>query len=182
MKGPAAKRREGIGFSQRIRLDWLEYTANAVLVGSPEGEIVAALRERLRARFSLGGGRVSGNRDKAASILTRVGVTVPDERRPLRDARRRTGHPHHAIYRTAGCGPPRVSIRDGYLPGRNTPTRRTAIARRRPVRRTRFPRRPTAPPGLAVTVAHPRRRPPVLRSGTWTHPSSPASSSPSSAP
>ena len=121
-KGAAAKRREGIGFSQRIRLDWLEYAANAVLVGSPEGEIVAALRERLRARFSLGGGRVSGNRDKAASILTRVGVTVPDERRPLRDDRRRTGHPHHAIYRTAGCGPPRVSIRDGYLPGRNTPT------------------------------------------------------------
>ena len=84
-KGAAAKRGEGIGFSQRIRLDWLEYTANAVLAGSPEGEIVSALRERLRERFSLGGGRVSGNRDKAVSILTRVWVTVPDERRPLRD-------------------------------------------------------------------------------------------------
>ena len=88
-KGPAAKRGEGrgegIGFSQRIRLDWLEYTANAVLAGSPEGEIVTALRERLRERFSLGGDRVSGNRDKAVSILTRVWVTVPDERRPLRD-------------------------------------------------------------------------------------------------
>ena len=94
MRGPAAKgaagkrgegRRDGIGFSQRIRLDWLDYTANAVLAGSPEGEIVAALRERLRERFSLGGDRVSGNRDKAVSILTRVWVTVPDERRPLRD-------------------------------------------------------------------------------------------------
>ena len=85
MKRAAAKRGEGIGFSQRIRLDWLEYTANAVLAGSPEGEIVAALRERLRERFSLGGDRVSGNRDKAGSILTRVWVTVPDERRPLRD-------------------------------------------------------------------------------------------------
>ena len=84
-KGAAAKRKEGIGFSQRIRLDWLEYTANAVLAGSPEGEIVTALRERLRERFSLGGGRVSGNRDKAVSILTRVWVAVPDERRPLRD-------------------------------------------------------------------------------------------------
>ncbi len=84
-KGAAAKRGEGIGFSQRIRLDWLEYTANAVLAGSPEGEIVAALRERLRERFSLGGGRVSGNRDKAVAILTRVWLTVPDERRPLRD-------------------------------------------------------------------------------------------------
>ena len=85
MKRAAAKRGEGIGFSQRIRLDWLEYTANAVLAGSPEGEIVAALRERLRERFSRGGDRVSGNRDKAVSILTRVWVTVPDERRPLRD-------------------------------------------------------------------------------------------------
>ena len=88
-KGPAAKRGEGrgegIGFSQRIRLDWLDYTANAVLAGSPEGEIVTALRERLRERFSLGGDRVSGNRDKAVSILTQVWVTVPDERRPLRD-------------------------------------------------------------------------------------------------
>ena len=89
MKEAAAKRgegrRDGIGFSQRIRLDWLDYTANAVLAGSPEGEIVTALRERLRERFSLGGDRVSGNRDKAVSILTRVWVAVPDERRPLRD-------------------------------------------------------------------------------------------------
>ena len=69
-----------------------------------------------------------------------------------RDRRRaRTRHPHHAIYRTAGCGPPRVSIRDGYLPGRNATTRRTAITRRRPVRRTRFRRRLTH-------AAHRRRR------------------------
>ena len=84
------KREEGIGFSQRIRLDWLEYTANAVLAGSSEDEIVTALRERLRERFSLGGdrvsgNRVSGNRDKAVAILTRVWVTAPEELRTLRD-------------------------------------------------------------------------------------------------
>ena len=84
------KREEGIGFSQRIRLDWLEYTANAVLAGSSEDEIVTALRERLRERFSLGGdrvsgNRVSGNRDKAVAILTRVWVTAPEELRTLRN-------------------------------------------------------------------------------------------------
>ena len=84
MKRAAVRRGEGIGFSQRIRLDWLDYTANAVLAGSPEDEIVAALRERLRERFSLGGDRVSGNRDKAVAILTRVWVTVPEELRTLR--------------------------------------------------------------------------------------------------
>ena len=33
------KREEGIGFSQRVRLEWLEYTANAVLAGISEDEI-----------------------------------------------------------------------------------------------------------------------------------------------
>ena len=84
MKRAAAKREGGIGFSQRIRIDWLDYTANAVLAGSPEDEIVAALRERLRERYSLGGDRVSGNRDKAVAILTRVWVTIPEELRTLR--------------------------------------------------------------------------------------------------
>ena len=79
------KREEGIGFSQRVRLEWLEYTANAVLAGSSEDEIAEALRERLRERFSLGGDRVSGNRDKAVAILAKVWVTVPEERRTLRD-------------------------------------------------------------------------------------------------
>ena len=83
MKRAAAKHEGGVGFSQRIRLGWLDYAANTVLAGSPEDEIVAALRERLRGRFSLGGGRVSGNRDKAVAILTRVWVAVPEERRPL---------------------------------------------------------------------------------------------------
>ena len=83
MRRTAAKHGGGVGFSQRIRLEWLDYAANAVLAGSPEAEIVAALRERLRERFSLGGGRVSGNRDKAVAILTRVWVAVPEERRAL---------------------------------------------------------------------------------------------------
>ena len=37
-----------VGFSQRIRLDWLDYTAIAVLAGNGKDDIAAALRERLR--------------------------------------------------------------------------------------------------------------------------------------
>ena len=74
-----------------------------------------------------------------------------------RQGSRRCGPPRHSSpastttrqppMRTAA--PFKVRYRDGYLPGRNAPTRRTAIARRRPVRRTRFRRRltATAPPG-----------------------------------
>ena len=74
-----------IGFSQRIRLDWLDYTANAVLAGNVKDEISAALRERLRERFTLDDGRVSGNLDKAIAILTKVWVTVPEGLESLRD-------------------------------------------------------------------------------------------------
>ena len=74
-----------VGFSQRIRLEWLDYTANAVLAGNRSDEIAAALRERLAERFALGDGRVSGNLDKVIAILTKIWVTVPEERRALRD-------------------------------------------------------------------------------------------------
>ena len=74
-----------VGFSQRIRLEWLDYTANAVLAGNRSDEIAAALRERLAERFALGDGRVSGNLDKVVAILMEIWVTVPGERRALRD-------------------------------------------------------------------------------------------------
>ena len=75
----------GVGFSQRIRLEWLDYTANLLLAGNRGEAIPAALRARLAERFSLGDGRVSGNCDKAVSILFRVWAAVPEERRALRD-------------------------------------------------------------------------------------------------
>ena len=79
------KRRGQIGFSQRIRLDWLEYTANLVLAGNPREEIVAALGERLKEKLSVGNQPERGNRDKAITILTKVWVTVPKELQSLRD-------------------------------------------------------------------------------------------------
>ena len=78
-------RRDQIGFSQRIHLDWLDYTANLVLAGNPRDEIVAALRDRLKEKLSVGSQPVRGNRDKAISILTKVWVTVPRELQTLRD-------------------------------------------------------------------------------------------------
>ena len=80
------QRRGQVGFSQRIRLDWLEYTANLVLAGNPRKEIVDALGERLKERLSVGSQPARGsNRDKAITILTRVWVTVPGEFQSLRD-------------------------------------------------------------------------------------------------
>ena len=79
------KRQNQIGFSQRIQLDWLEYTANLVLAGNPRAEIVAALSDRLRDKLSVGNEPERGNRDKAVTILTKIWVAVPKEIRTLRD-------------------------------------------------------------------------------------------------
>ena len=79
------KRRDQIGFSQRIHLDWLDYTANLVLAGNPRAEIVAALSERLKEKLSVGSEPERGNRDKAITILTKVWVTVPRDLHALRD-------------------------------------------------------------------------------------------------
>ena len=79
------KRAARVGFSQRIRLEWLEYTANLALAGSSRDEIVAALRDRLREKLSVGNEPKWGSRNKAVTILTRVWVTVPPELRALRD-------------------------------------------------------------------------------------------------
>ena len=74
-----------IGFSQRIQLEWLEYTANLVLAGNKTDEVMVALRERLKDKLSVGNEPERGNRDKAITILTKVWVTVPGDLRTLRD-------------------------------------------------------------------------------------------------
>jgi hypothetical protein len=79
------RKHEMIGFSQRIRLDWLQHTADLALAGSSKDEIFAALRERLRDRLSVGRDPERGNREKAITILAKVWVTVPHELRSLRD-------------------------------------------------------------------------------------------------
>lgn len=78
-------RNRQIGFSQRIRLEWLEYTANLVLAGNAKDDIVSALNLRLREQLSVGSEPDRGNREKAITILTKVWVRVPPELRTLRD-------------------------------------------------------------------------------------------------
>ena len=78
-------RQDQIGFSQRIRLDWLEYTANLVLAGNSRDDIVAALDERLQEKLSIGKSPERGNRAKAITILTRVWVSPPSEFLTLHD-------------------------------------------------------------------------------------------------
>jgi hypothetical protein len=78
-------RHEQIGFSQRIQLEWLDYTTNLVLAGLPNGEIADALRDKLRNRLSVGGDPERGNREKALTILMKVWVTVPRGFEALRD-------------------------------------------------------------------------------------------------
>ena len=80
------RREEQVGFSQRIRLEWLEYTANLVLAGNPRQEVAAALHDRLKDTLSVGSHVERGTRHKAISILMRVWVDPPPELHPLRNA------------------------------------------------------------------------------------------------
>ena len=78
-------RRGQIGFSQRIQLEWLDYTVNLVLAGNSRQDIVMALGDRLRDSLSVGNNPERGNRDKAITILTKIWVTVPRELQEIRD-------------------------------------------------------------------------------------------------
>ena len=82
---PARKtmaRRTGqtIGFSQRVRLEWLEKTANMVLAGCDRAAVNAALNDILKKDEV-----PECNRDKVISILRKVWVTTPQELIPLRN-------------------------------------------------------------------------------------------------
>ena len=74
-----------VGFSQRIHIDWLQYTADLVLAGNRRDEIVEALRERLTDKLSIGNEPQRGNREKAITILTKIWVVVPARLQALRD-------------------------------------------------------------------------------------------------
>jgi hypothetical protein len=61
-----------IGFSQRIRLEWLEYTANLVLAGNSPRVINEELQNLLRDKLSVGNDPERGNREKTITILMKV--------------------------------------------------------------------------------------------------------------
>ncbi len=78
------RRTDQIGFSQRVRLEWLEQTANLILAGNDKTAVNDALQELLKDKVSVGGQAVRGNREKIITILLRTWMTVPSELEPLR--------------------------------------------------------------------------------------------------
>ncbi|MGA2351465.1 MAG: hypothetical protein ABSF70_13600 [Terracidiphilus sp.] len=73
-----------IGFSQRVRLEWLEHTASLILEGNDRPAVNVALQELLRDRVSVGGKAQRGNREKIVTILLKTWLTVPSELEPFR--------------------------------------------------------------------------------------------------
>lgn len=73
-----------IGFNQRVRLEWLEQTANLVLAGNGKAAINEALQELLKDKVSVGGQAKRGNREKIITILLKTWLTVPRELESLR--------------------------------------------------------------------------------------------------
>jgi hypothetical protein len=82
---PDRGRSRQVGFSQRIRLEWLDKTANLVLAGNDQSVINAALQELLRDKVSIGGKAERGNREKIISILMKIWHNPPRELEELRD-------------------------------------------------------------------------------------------------
>ncbi|MEW5804741.1 MAG: hypothetical protein AB1847_21835 [bacterium] len=73
-----------IGFSQRVRLEWLEQTANLVLAGNDKSAINDALHDLLKDKVSIGCNAERGNRAKVITILLKVWLNVPSKLEPFR--------------------------------------------------------------------------------------------------
>ncbi len=78
-------RRNQIGFSQRIRLEWFEQTANLILAGNSRTTIEDALQTLLQDKVSSHSHAVRGAREKVISILLKTWLTVPSGLEALRD-------------------------------------------------------------------------------------------------
>ena len=78
-------RKTQIGFSQRIRLEWFEQTANLILAGNDRATISNSLQSLLENKVSVGGNSTRGNREKVISILLMTWVTVPRGLEQVRD-------------------------------------------------------------------------------------------------
>ena len=72
-----------VGFSQRVRLEWLERTGNLVLAGNDEASIYNALQDLLEDKLSVGGNARRGNREKVITILMKIWVRSPSDLHPL---------------------------------------------------------------------------------------------------
>jgi len=76
------RRSDQIGFSQRVRLEWLEQTANLVLAGNDKAAVNEALQELLKDKVSAGGQAERGNREKIITILLKTWEATPALSKP----------------------------------------------------------------------------------------------------
>lgn len=79
-----SRRINQIGFSQRMRLEWLETAASLVLAGNDKAAVNDALQELLKDKVSVGGQAERGNREKIVTILIKVWLRPPAELESLR--------------------------------------------------------------------------------------------------
>jgi hypothetical protein len=77
-------RKDQIGFSQRVRLEWFEQMANLVLAGNDKTAVNDALQGLLKEKVSVGGHAERGTREKIITILLKTWLTVARELEPLR--------------------------------------------------------------------------------------------------
>ena len=74
-----------IGYSQRVRLEWLDATADLILAGNDTRAVNESLQELLADKVSVGGQAVRGNREKIITILMKTWLNVPRGLEALRD-------------------------------------------------------------------------------------------------
>lgn len=80
-----ANAQQQVGFSQRIQLQWLEYTAQLAMAGKSRVEVDAALQEHLQDKLSVGHQVQRGNREKAITILLKIWIAPSQGILALRD-------------------------------------------------------------------------------------------------
>lgn len=80
-----SRRAKQIGFSQRVRLEWVDQTAELVMAGNEQATVNAALQDLLKDKVSVGGVAERGTREKIISILLKMWLTVPHGLEGLRD-------------------------------------------------------------------------------------------------
>jgi len=74
-----------VGFSQRIRIEWIEQTAILLLKNMKASEIKETLRDYLNNKLSIGSNPERGAREKAITIIMKIWVNPPKEFTKLRD-------------------------------------------------------------------------------------------------
>jgi hypothetical protein len=79
------RRTNRIGVSQRLRLEWLERTANLVLAGNDKAAVNEALQEFLKDKVSVGSQARGCARNKVICIMRKIWVSTPEELIPLRN-------------------------------------------------------------------------------------------------